>query len=409
MDSINVLICEDEDLIAHDIRFNLEELGYKVCGITDSCDQAIKILDTVKPDIALMDICLKGEVNGIQIAEILKRDYSIPVIYLTSLSDSDTLERAKKTEPLGYINKPFSRQELQNAIEIGLYRHKQQQELRKEADHNRLLLEEEKNKISIAERIISMQKQLMEVQKMEAVRTLTAGIAHHVNNTLCAVIGSLQYINECMLDKQDTSADEFDLIKSVLDKCDRTSLVVKKLLLFSENTDNTPEEVPVSRLVSEALDEIHPLMKNRFRMETFIPSGDLVLNVDRRKIKQVLTDLILNAYDSLPPNGIVTIRGDIKRRDEVIGFTPSADNYVLINISDNGSGMDEQTLKHIFEPFFTTKNNREALGLGLSLAYSTMQTHEGIITVNSFEGIGTSVNLYFPLKSDRFVSNGHYH
>jgi signal transduction histidine kinase len=409
METINVLICEDEDLIAHDIQSNLEELGYNVCGITDSCAEAIRLINNTKPDIALMDICLKGEVNGIQTAEILKREHSIPVIYLTSLSDSETIEQAKKTEPLGYINKPFNRKELKSAIEIGLYRHRQQQELQKQAENTQVMLEEEKNKITIAEKIIRMQKQLMEVQKMEAMRTLTTGIAHHVNNTLCAVIGSLQYISECMLSKETTSMEEFDLIKSVLNKCDRTSLVVKKLLMFSENTAIQFEEVPITKLISDSLEDIHPMLKNKFRLETFFPSGQLMISVDRRKVKQVITDLILNAYDSLLHEGVITIRADLKRKEDIPNLNLTGEYYVVVNISDNGAGMNEQTLNHVFEPFFTTKNNGEALGLGLSMAYSTMQTHGGNISINSFEGIGTSVSLYFPVSQSRYAGNGHYH
>ena len=119
---------------------------------------------------------------------------------------------------------------------------------------------------------------------------------------------SLQYLRERSLSINDSPHEEIELIQNVLNTCDRTSLIVKKLLLFSDDSDVIFEDVYVSKIINEAMQEIQPLLRNAFRLETYLPDGDLILNLDRKSIKQVIIDLILNAYDALLPEGIITIR-----------------------------------------------------------------------------------------------------
>ncbi len=129
MKKIGILIVEDEGIVAMDVRNMLTELGYKPLGIAVSGEEAIKFVDKNKPDLVLMDIMLKGKMDGIQAAEIIRSRYRIPVIYLTAYSDETTLRRAKITEPFGYILKPFEERELRTSIEIALYRHKMEMKL----------------------------------------------------------------------------------------------------------------------------------------------------------------------------------------------------------------------------------------------------------------------------------------
>ncbi len=121
MTEIRILIVEDEPIIAEDISSALEKNEYKVSGIVYDMEDALHELKTNTPDFALLDINLSGEQEGIQIAEIISRDYHIPFVFLTSYSDKGTLDKAKHTEPSGYIVKPFSEAGLYSTIEIALY------------------------------------------------------------------------------------------------------------------------------------------------------------------------------------------------------------------------------------------------------------------------------------------------
>ncbi|MBD1398182.1 response regulator [Pontibacter sp. JH31] len=117
-----ILISEDEVIIAEDIAASLEEMGYQACAI-DSGENTLEMIRTMQPDLVLLDVNLKGDADGIEIGSKIKEEFHIPFIYLTAYADKDTLDRAKKTEPDGFLAKPFDEKNLRSAIEIALYKH----------------------------------------------------------------------------------------------------------------------------------------------------------------------------------------------------------------------------------------------------------------------------------------------
>ncbi|MBI5561568.1 MAG: response regulator [Deltaproteobacteria bacterium] len=120
-----VLIVDDDDIIAIDIRTRLEEIGsYDVAGTASTGDDALRKTGELKPEIVLMDIVLKGDMDGIETAGLIRSRFNIPVVYLTAYADDLFLKRAKITEPFGYILKPFQARELHTTIEMALYRHR---------------------------------------------------------------------------------------------------------------------------------------------------------------------------------------------------------------------------------------------------------------------------------------------
>jgi PAS domain S-box-containing protein/putative nucleotidyltransferase with HDIG domain len=127
---IRVLVVEDESVVSKDIQESLKSLGYKVCGTAFSGEEAIKKAESLQPDLVLMDIVLKGDIDGVEAAETIRARLHVPVIYLTAYSDEHTLNRAKVTEPSGYILKPFDERELHTTIEVAMYRHTMQKKLR---------------------------------------------------------------------------------------------------------------------------------------------------------------------------------------------------------------------------------------------------------------------------------------
>lgn len=134
MAKTSVLIVEDESIVAKDIQNSLKKLGYSVPSIENSGEDAIDAAGEHRPDLILMDIMLKGELSGIEAAEQIKNRYQIPVIFLTAYADESTLSKAKVTEPYGYIIKPFKEIDLHTSIEMALYKHSKEQEVRKERD-----------------------------------------------------------------------------------------------------------------------------------------------------------------------------------------------------------------------------------------------------------------------------------
>ncbi|MBC9889321.1 MAG: response regulator [Opitutae bacterium] len=124
-----LLVVEDEGITAEDIKDYLISLGYDVLGICSTGEEAVEKVRNLEPDLVLMDIRLAGVVDGIQAADIIREHYEIPVVYLTAYSDPQTLERAKITDPYGYVLKPFNQRDLQIAVEIALHKHKMQSRL----------------------------------------------------------------------------------------------------------------------------------------------------------------------------------------------------------------------------------------------------------------------------------------
>lgn len=134
MAKTSVLVVEDESIVAKDIQNSLKKLGYVVPSVENTGEDAIDAAGQYKPDLILMDIMLKGDISGIDAAEQIRNRYQIPVIFLTAYADESTLSKAKVTEPYGYIIKPFKEIDLHTSIEMALYKHGKEQEVKKERD-----------------------------------------------------------------------------------------------------------------------------------------------------------------------------------------------------------------------------------------------------------------------------------
>ncbi len=131
-----ILVVEDEHIVAMGIKKMLKSLGYTVTGIASSGEDAISKAESTFPDVVLMDIMLKGDMDGVEAAMGIKEMFNVPVVYLTAYSDSKILERAKRTEPFGYIIKPFDEKDLYSSIEVALQRYrKEKSELLRENEN----------------------------------------------------------------------------------------------------------------------------------------------------------------------------------------------------------------------------------------------------------------------------------
>ena len=146
MSKTNILVVEDESIVAKDIQLSLKKLGYNVLGIFSNGMDAVSFVEETRPDIILMDIMLKGEMSGIEAADQIKARFDIPVIYLTAYADESTLSKAKVTEPYGYIIKPFKEIDLHTSIEMALYKHEKTADIKKERDLLYSLVENKEGK-----------------------------------------------------------------------------------------------------------------------------------------------------------------------------------------------------------------------------------------------------------------------
>ncbi len=146
MAKTNILVVEDESIVAKDIQHSLKKLGYLVVDLCSTGEQAVQVAEEKKPDLVLMDIMLKGEMSGIEAANMIRERYNIPIIFLTAYADESTFSKAKVTEPYGYIIKPFKEIDLHTSIEMALYKHEKETEVRKERDFLYSIVENKESK-----------------------------------------------------------------------------------------------------------------------------------------------------------------------------------------------------------------------------------------------------------------------
>lgn len=134
MSKTNILVVEDESIVSKDIQNSLKKLGYNVVGASNTAEEAIVAAREKQPDLILMDIMLKGDMSGIEAADVIRTELNIPIIFLTAYADESTLAKAKITEPYGYILKPFKEIDLHSSIEMAIYKHRKVTEIVKERD-----------------------------------------------------------------------------------------------------------------------------------------------------------------------------------------------------------------------------------------------------------------------------------
>ncbi|MEE8392664.1 MAG: response regulator [Anaerolineae bacterium] len=177
-----ILVVEDESIVALDIQSQLTDLGYNVLSVVTSGEKAIRKAAEIKPDLVLMDIQLKGKIDGVEAAEQIRTRHNIPVIYLTAHVDKVTFQRAKVTEPFAYLLKPFDERELHTAIEIALYR--QQVEER---------LQQRNQELQAAyEQLQRTQEELVKVERLAAMGQIAVTVSHEINNPLTVVLGNIE-------------------------------------------------------------------------------------------------------------------------------------------------------------------------------------------------------------------------
>ncbi|OGP69366.1 MAG: hypothetical protein A2Z73_02300 [Deltaproteobacteria bacterium RBG_13_60_28] len=242
------------------------------------------------------------------------------------------------------------------------------------------------------------EEQLLQAQKMEAVGRLAGGVAHDFNNLLTGIIGYADLLLTG-LSPQDPLRPGVEEIKKA---GDRAASLTRQLLAFSRKQILQPKKLNLNTVVRDMEMLLQRLIGEDIYLVTDLEAGLGLVEADPSQIEQVIINLAVNARDAMPLGGKLSIETSNVEMDEAYGyrdvnFQPGP--YVMLAVSDNGLGMDEETQTHIFEPFFTTKGSNQGTGLGLSTVYGIVKQSGGYIWVYSEPKWGTTFKIYLPLAT----------
>ncbi len=250
---------------------------------------------------------------------------------------------------------------------------------------------------------IKLQSQLVQAQKMESVGRLAGGVAHDFNNMLGVILG----LTEMALEQMDPAQPLFADLQEVHKAAERSAVLTRQLLTFARKQTIVPRVIELNETVEGMLKMLRRLIGEGIDL-LWKPGRNLgPVKVDPSQIDQLLANLCVNARDAIEDLGKITIETDVAAFDEAYcadhaGFVPG--EYVLMAVSDNGCGMDKETMGHLFEPFFTTKEVGKGTGLGLASVYGMVKQNNGFINVYSEPGQGTTFKVYLPRHKAKSAS-----
>lgn len=370
-----ILVADDEPDMRYYIVSILKEEGYNIIQAKDG-RAALEMMKKYKPDLVVLDLMMP-EIDGLSVCDIIRKDEiakTTKVIMLTARSDEGSKIQALQNGVDDFVNKPFGSTEIKSRIKNLLQNGQLQKEiLDKNIALNNSLVELRKT-----------QSQLIQSEKINAIGSLSAGLLHEVNNPLNYTMTALQLIK--MDPAVNADEDLKDTVKDIEEGMTRIKNIVSDLRAFAypEEADKTVQ-FPIREAVESALR--FTASENKDIEKIVNVSSDLIVSASKTHIVQVLINLVSNATKAI---------NKADREKGVIKIDAIEENgRIKISVSDNGTGMNEETLRKVFDPFFTTNEVGKGMGLGLSVSHTIIKNHGGNLSAESVFGEGSK--FYFDL------------
>jgi signal transduction histidine kinase len=380
----SVLIVEDEAIVAHDLRQTLAEQGFDAFAVASSAEEALARAADQRPDVVLMDIRIKGGADGIAAAQALRERFDTPIIFLTAHADAGTLERAKGTEPSGYLLKPVKSSELKISIELALHKQSSRVRLQRSAEDERLT----RQRIDSVERLASLAR-------------MAAGVAHQINNPLTVVLANAELVAR-ELERHRTDSAYGQDTGSSLERLDETIEVQAELRLAAQRIARIVANIqffcqPAPPASVHA--DVRRAIERAVRLSASDLGGRARLIQDLRPVPKVRTSeahltevvkqLLSNAVQAIDeqggPNHEISIRTAL-----------AEDGHVAIDVLDTGCGLTPEVQARMLEPFYTTKPVGVGTGLGLSICHGIVTAAGGQLRIEPREQGGVQVSVRLP-------------
>jgi two-component system, cell cycle sensor histidine kinase and response regulator CckA len=245
----------------------------------------------------------------------------------------------------------------------------------------------------------TLEQQLRQSSRMEAVGQLAGGIAHDFNNLLTVIIGSTELMLSDMPADSPWRADAQEIRASAA----RAAMLTRQLLAFSRRQMLAPRRIDLNSLVTGAVGMLRRLIGEHIALEVKLDPSPGAVRADPGQLEQVIVNLAVNARDAMPSGGRLTVATTTLRNDAPVSVGAAEvppGEWAVIEVRDTGTGMTPDVLAHAFEPFFTTKPQGKGTGLGLASAYGVIKQSQGFIGVESTPGAGTTFRIYLPHTTD---------
>ncbi len=399
----NIQIIDDKPENLKVLESMLQKKGYHT-RLAISGEMALKSILSDPPDLVLLDIMMPG-LSGYTVCKQLKADAltrDIPIIFISALHETTNKLEAFSMGGADYIIKPFEEEEVLARVETHLSLHKMQKRL---ASQNALLRQEIAERKRVEEERFHFQKRLQKAQKSESLGRMAGAVAHHYNNLNFVISGNLEVMRENMLPQHKA----IKYLSAAEDAIRRSSELGRLMLTYLGHDFGERSPHDFSDLVASAISLIKENIPDNIRLRTKLESRLPVVRIGPDDSCRIITNLVENAWESLDGrDGTIQISTGKTVCDQA--FLESAawsenntpGEYVHLEVTDQGCGMDADTAEQMFDPFFSTKFTGR--GLGLASVVGIVRACRGVVTISSEPDAGTEVRVMFPAAGEPMVS-----
>jgi DNA-binding response OmpR family regulator len=385
-------------LFVDDLPENLQILGnifknkYHTIIVATSGKDALALVHKTHPDIILLDIMMP-EMDGFEVCLQLKTNKdteNIPIIFLTAKDEPQAIVKGFELGAVDYVTKPFNSAELLARVNTQI---KEKQHRDTILQINARLRQEIRIREQISDEKLKLETQMLNTRKMEAIAALAGGVAHEFNNALNVITGSIELLTMSHLH----DAVVMKNTNRMMTSSDRMVQLTSQLLAYARGGRYRPDIMSLGVFIKQSLPILQHTIESSIRLEKDLDSDRLQIEADSVQMQMVLANILTNATEAIKKEGVIQITTrDLSIDNTVLKDLPKlkSGSYVYLKIRDNGEGMDAETLSKVFEPFFTTKF--QGRGLGMAAVYGIVKSHDGVVTLDSKPGKGTTVHIYLP-------------